>query len=930
MNAGLVWSISNLVTGLICIGLVFVILKHSTKKIHYFLVLFNIAVAIWGFGAFFIGLARNPIEAALAWKIACIGGLSSPMIFYHMINILSGNASRKTVIMFYIYGILINVLLWTKMFDLEVIRIYDSLYYMYSHNFLWKIFFSIWIAIIIYSLLQLYKLFKLSSDFEKIQYRYLMIGFTLGFSAAIWDALPTVGLYVYPASNIFMSFYSILITYAIIRHKLLDIDVAIKKTLIFVAIFAVVYAVIMFFTLFLQSGFEKFFAVHKVSVLSTSHTGSWPSVILFGLKINVFSIPPLVISFFSLGLGVFVYLKNKKSNLNITNSLVCLCTFIWLFSYSVMYSCTDNKTALFFGKIGSAGVLFIPISIYHFTILFTGAKKRPYVIVAYYMIGAVFLALLFFTNIYVSGTYYFFWGYYPRASSTYFLFVVMFVLLYCSSLLLLNSYFKLIKENVDKKNRAKYVLLAFFIAFFASVDFLPKYGINFYPFGYVFIFIWLAVTAYAILRHKLLEIEVIIRKTLIFGGLFTIVYTVFAFFALLGQAFFERLVTHNRWISMIPSVLVVTIMLRPLENFLTAVTDRYLFQKKYDYKDLLRTFTSEVLTVLELDKLIELTKSKLSEIMKIESCEVVLEKIGQSPHTLNGAEGSGTVPIFSNMLELPIIIKGKTTGALVLGKKKSDEGYTQEDLSILQPLTKALGIAISNAKLFEELSKTRAEAVQKEKMATIGTLAAGMAHEIRNPITTIRNFADYLPERYDDKNFMDKFDKLIPREIDRVESIARSLLEFSSVENAVKDEEFPLYEPVKTVISLLEPQYRTSEIKIICDFSKRHIVKGNKVQLQDIIFNIVNYVMAETPKGGSIVIECATDEKGLKLYIRSKDLVVADHIIKDVFEPVSGMYREKRGFGFNIFVAKQLIEKSGGRLTISTDKSAGSEFCINI
>jgi C4-dicarboxylate-specific signal transduction histidine kinase len=88
--------------------------------------------------------------------------------------------------------------------------------------------------------------------------------------------------------------------------------------------------------------------------------------------------------------------------------------------------------------------------------------------------------------------------------------------------------------------------------------------------------------------------------------------------------------------------------------------------------------------------------------------------------------------------------------------------------------------------------------------------------------------------------------------------------------------------------------------------------------------------MAETPKGGSIVIECAAGEKGLKLYIRSKDLVVADHIIKDVFEPVSGMYREKRGFGFNIFVAKQLIEKSGGRLTISTDKSAGSEFCINI
>jgi len=245
-------------------------------------------------------------------------------------------------------------------------------------------------------------------------------------------------------------------------------------------------------------------------------------------------------------------------------------------------------------------------------------------------------------------------------------------------------------------------------------------------------------------------------------------------------------------------------------------------------------------------------------------------------------------------------------------------------------LAKALGIAISNARLFEKLAKAQVEMAQKEKMATIGTLAAGMAHEIRNPITTIRNFADYLPERYDDKDFMSKFDKLIPREIDRVEGIARSLLEFSSTDNAVKGEEFYLDELVKTVISLLEPQYRTSEIKIACDFNKKHIVRGSKIQLQDAIFNIMNYMMAENPKGGSIQIECAEGEKELKIFIRSKDLIVADHIIKDVFEPVSGLYKEKRGFGFNIFVAKQLIEKGGGELTISSSKSAGSEFCVRL
>ena len=64
--------------------------------------------------------------------------------------------------------------------------------------------------------------------------------------------------------------------------------------------------------------------------------------------------------------------------------------------------------------------------------------------------------------------------------------------------------------------------------------------------------------------------------------------------------------------------------MRRIENFLINVTDKYLFQKKYDYKELLKTFTSEVLTVLNLNKLINLTVDKLTDTIKISSCAVLL------------------------------------------------------------------------------------------------------------------------------------------------------------------------------------------------------------------------------------------------------------------------------------------------------------------
>jgi polar amino acid transport system substrate-binding protein len=325
----------------------------------------------------------------------------------------------------------------------------------------------------------------------------------------------------------------------------------------------------------------------------------------------------------------------------------------------------------------------------------------------------------------------------------------------------------------------------------------------------------------------------------------------------------------------------------------------------------LKTFASEVLTVLELDKLISLTEKKLSNAMKVESCNVVIGQVSEEAE-----------------VKIPITFKDRTIGMLLLGRKKSDEGYTQDDLDILQPLSKALGIAISNARLFEELSKARIKMAEKDKMATIGTLAAGMAHEIRNPITTIRNFADYLPEKYSDSVFMGQFNKLLPREIDRVEGIARSLLEFSSAEDTRSEERFAIDEPIKTVVSLLEPQYKASDIKILCDYKEKHVVKGRKIQFQDALFNILNYILAETQGSGTVLIECAVRDGRIVLSLKSRNLIVADHIMKDVFEPVSGLYKEKRGFGFNLFVAKQLLERNGMTLSISSDKTNGSEFKI--
>lgn len=629
---------------------------------------------------------------------------------------------------------------------------------------------------------------------------------------------------------------------------------------------------------------------------------------------NWYFLPPFIGSTLLLFLGIFVYAKNRTSKINIIFALECLTSFIWQFSYSMMYAFSYNEViANFYMKIGYVGVIYIPIFYYHFIIEFFERRQEKIIVYFSYVIATIFAVLNFETNLFTNGLIKYYWGYYPQASIAHPIFLIFFI-----GFLILAFYDTLSdfwsKDKILptlRREQVKYIFWAYIVYSPACLDFLANYNIALYPFGYIFSTIFLSIVTYAIVRHQLMDIELVIKKTLVFAGLFTVVYAVFAFFALLGQVFFERFVTQNRWIAMVPSVLMVTIMLRPLESFLITITDKYLFQKKYNYKELLKIFTSEVLTVLELDKLIDLTKERLIDIMKIESCGVVLEPVSIAAEA-----------------KIPITFQNKTIGTLLLGKKKSDEAYTRDDFDILQPLSKALGIAISNAKLFDELSKTKARMAEKDKMATIGTLAAGMAHEIRNPITTIRNFADYLPEKYEDKIFMDKFGKLIPREIDRIESIARSLLEFSSSEEGGAKETFSMEEPIRTVMAILEPQYKTSGISVVCDYKKKQIIRGSKIQLQDALFNMLNYILAETQKNGRIIIGCEDRNDKLVLCIKSEGLIVADHIMKDVFEPVSGLHREKRGFGFNLFVAKQLLERNEAVLAISSDKTKGSEFRI--
>lgn len=529
-----------------------------------------------------------------------------------------------------------------------------------------------------------------------------------------------------------------------------------------------------------------------------------------------------------------------------------------------------------------------------------------------------------------------------------------------------------------KREQIIYVIVAFGIGTIGIVDYLVKYpSIQIYPFGYICALIFISIIAYAIVRHQLLDIKVIVKKTLVFAGLFIASYGVFASFAYLGSTLFVNMV-HNSWVAMLPSMIIVVLMLRPLESFLRTSTDKFLFQQKYDYKTLLKTFTNEVLTVLDLNDLVKTTVSKLCDILRLENAAIILRdgdncriaasigineeeydvdmgecileyfRVGKpyilvtDSHDERSLEHDVKIAVSSlkGSFVIPFMHHNVLLGMLMLGEKKSDEDFTQDDIDILLPLARTLSIAIANAQLFEKLSESQAQAAQREKMAVIGTLSAGINHEICNPLGIARgqcemfllNLKEGLYKEKTDAELLEKaadiMDKVI-HETDRATLITRKLSSFAKPAKGYAEEDVRVETELNEVVSLVEHDLSLDNINIV-----KHIaedipaINADKKQLQEIFFNVVRNAAQSINSDGTITLRAFYSDNKVVVQVQDTGEGISKENLNKIFAPFFTTKDPGKGTGLGLFIVKQIVAKNNGRIYVQSDPGEGTTFTI--
>ena len=277
---------------------------------------------------------------------------------------------------------------------------------------------------------------------------------------------------------------------------------------------------------------------------------------------SLFSVPPLISAVLVLAIGLLVVSRNPRAEVNRAFGGFSFSIFLWLGCYSLVYSSTDPVRALFWSRNSYFGVVFIPVTVYHFAVSYLEHRADRRWLGPAFALACGFLVLSrtpwFFRDV-----RHFFWGYYPQVGRFYHPFIAFFSLLFARSLWLLFAAVRRGDSNPVRALQTKYVFLAFFISVFASVDYLGKYGLPVYPFGYLNIFIFVALLAHTIIRHHLLDIKVAITRTGLFLATYLVVLGLPALVGWRGRPWLEA-AFHDGWWMVPLSLCMLLAMVGPL------------------------------------------------------------------------------------------------------------------------------------------------------------------------------------------------------------------------------------------------------------------------------------------------------------------------------------------------------------------------------
>ena len=683
-------------------------------------------------------------------------------------------------------------------------------------------------------------------------------------------------------------------------------------------------------------------------------------------------------------LGCFVLFKNSKSVLYRVFSAYSFSITAWSTFFAINVFTGDRSVAEFTARYLHIGAVLIPTLFVHFvTEFFSMARQQVarLVIPALYVIAGV-LMFLCINGTLVSDVAPKYGVKYLMVANAGYIYLV-FYFIACASWGLTTLFVGYLKAEGVRKNQIKYLLFGSLLGYLGGLDnFLFLYDITIFPlfpYGTYAIPIYVSSTAYAIAQYRLLDINVAIKKSIIYASLLFMLLVPCYVLVIWGQHLAFGTINYTFSMSTLLLFIVVGFMFPKIRFRTEEALERALFQKRVNYRETLLYSSKDMVSIVDLESLSNNLVRTVGRALGIEKASlflleeakavfnlkasigvamnpgmfllrddplvqkltkvqkgVVREELEMARNELNWSHTANRMGELEAEISIPVVSKERLIGILNLGHKPDKEIYSDEDLELLSTLANQAAIAIENARLYQNLKQSQDTLRRADRLSSLGFLTAGLAHEIRNPLVAIRTFTQLLPERYEDAEFRDGFQSLALKEVDRICGLITDLLSFArpSRPNVAQED---MNDVIDGIARILDTQAKEKSVELTRDFAPNlPKVWIDREQMKQVFMNLIFNGIQAMNDGGTITIStristpAATDQSPsfVQVEVRDTGIGIPEENLEHIFDPF--FTNKDEGSGLGLSISHQIVQEHGGYVTVESKVGKGTSFLVNI
>lgn len=690
-------------------------------------------------------------------------------------------------------------------------------------------------------------------------------------------------------------------------------------------------------------------------------------------------------------LGAFVFAKNPKQPVNCKYALFNLMVAIWSYGYFFWQISGHEHEALFWARVLIGGAILIPVTFLDFVVTWLNVyeRNRRYLLLSY-ILSFLFVILDFTPHIVSAVEARNVFSYWPVPGVAFHFALALFMINAIYACYLLSQ--ALVSSSGVWKSQVRLALVGMIIGYVGgSTNYFLWYDIQIPPIGNGLAPIYMGMMTYAILRYKAMDIEVIIKRTLVFTGIVAAAAGLVSLPLALLQMVLGRAVGTPPFLLMASGIVTAVLVYRPLERWLTGITDRFLFQKKYDFNAVLREASEKITNLADEKAILDFLVDALNKETRIarvavypydpgrksyrQAAQVGFERSilpaeleeGDPLMTMlrmrrqpvagsdDGEEGHSirdTLARWKVQLAVPNLVEDRLVAVWLLGEKLSDEDYTNEDLVMISALASQAALALENARNKQEL-------IRKKRLEHIAELVRGFAHDLKNPLTGLMHDSERLEteEFLSVYNLCKKWESGEPHVRAEVNKVLRSFRDTTKSFRST-------LERVHLIVDTLHQMQKGDDATVLFDvgslvneslslagyelaaFSDDSVqvkkviqpnlppVSGIPVLLHEVVVNL--YKNALHAMAGSnervITVRVLPDERQSdRILVRFQDTGRGmSHDTRARLFEHGFTTKGEQGSGMGLYRCKKVIEGFGGEISVESEEGNGSTFIISL